>query len=95
MLKLVYEIRVSIPARIDRVSMMDNPREKRSPEAAPHQAGEWSSAGERDIKPPAGDYAQEVAERTAGDRAPAFTALRPWRYLSLARMGFVGLSVYE
>jgi DNA-binding CsgD family transcriptional regulator len=51
--------------------MMDNPREKWSPEAAPDQAGEWSNAGERDLKPTTGDYAKEVPERTAGDRAPA------------------------
>ena len=92
MLKLVYEIRVSIPARIDRVSMMDNPREKRSPEAAPHQAGEWSSAGERDIKPPAGDYAQEVAERTAGDRAPALPLFGRGATLALLVWGLLVLA---
>ena len=33
--------------------------------------GDWSNVGERDLKPAASDYTQEVTERTAGDRAPA------------------------
>lgn len=51
--------------------MMDNPREKRSPEAAPAQAGNWSNAGEKDLKPTAGDYTREAPERTEGDHGPA------------------------
>lgn len=71
--------------------MMDNPREKRSPEAAPDQAGDWSNAGERDLKSAAGDYTREVPERTAGDRGPASPLFGRGATLALLAWGLLVL----
>lgn len=66
---------------------MDNPREKRNPDAALDQTG----ARERDLEFAAGDDAQEVPERRASDPGPASPLFGHDATLALLVWGFLVL----